>query len=118
MKKFFLPGLITIIIVFAIVFQKDLLAFGSSVIYYSPCDTPIPYAIGTIDEKFNVKSEELLADTKIASNVWSSTQNKPLFIYDPSSKFTINMEYDSRQALTTKISALNNDLKQKQENSP
>ncbi len=84
------------------------------IIYYSPCDTPITYSIGTIDKRFNVTPEELLTDAKAATNIWNATQNKQLFVYDPTSTFTINMVYDSRQALTSEITKLNSDLKQKQ----
>lgn len=82
--------------------------------YYSPCDTPIAYSIGIIDSRFNVTSEELLEDSKVAANIWNSTQNKQLFVYKPDSQFTINMVYDSRQALTSQINDLDNSLKQKQ----
>lgn len=93
---------------------QPIVSFAQHGFSYSPCDTPIPYSIGTIDSRFKVSSDELLTDTKIAANVWNATQNKPLFVYDPNSKFTINLVYDSRQALTSQIDRLNSDLKQKQ----
>jgi hypothetical protein len=82
--------------------------------YYSPCDIPIAYSIGIIDSRFNVTSEELLQDAKTAANIWSSTQNKTLFVYKPDASFTINMVYDSRQALTSQIDQLDSSLKQQQ----
>jgi peptidoglycan hydrolase CwlO-like protein len=85
-----------------------------SLFYYSPCDTPIVYSIGTIDPRFNVTSEELLEDSKVAANIWNTTQSKQLFVYKPNSNFTINMVYDSRQALTSQINQLDTSLKQKQ----
>jgi hypothetical protein len=90
------------------------LAVAAPVVYYSPCNTPIPYSIGSIDSRFNVTREELLIDAKTAANVWNTTQNKQLFIYDPDSKFTINMVYDDRQELTSKITEMNSNLKQQQ----
>lgn len=82
--------------------------------YYSPCDSPIGYSIGSIDSRFHVAPDELLTDAKAATNIWNTTQNKQLFVYDPNATFTINMVYDSRQALTSEITQLNSDLKQKQ----
>lgn len=84
------------------------------IVYFSPCDRPITYSIGTIDTRFQVTPDELLTDAKVAANVWSASQNRQLFEYDPKSTFTINMVYDSRQALTSEITKLNSDLKQKQ----
>ena len=89
-------------------------ATTKSVLYYSPCDYPIPFAIGTIDPKFEITKEELLEDTKAAGSIWSGTQGKQLFVYDPESKFTVNMVYDSRQELTSKITELNENLKEQQ----
>lgn len=83
--------------------------------FYSPCDTPITYSIGTIDKGFNTTKEELLSDAKKAANVWNASQNKNLLSYDPNSSFTINLIYDDRQALTGQISELNRDLKERQE---
>lgn len=86
----------------------------AKILYYSPCDTPISYSIGSIDTRFHVTTDELLTDAKAATNIWNTTQNKQLFMYDPNAAFTINMVYDSRQALTSEITQLNSDLKQKQ----
>lgn len=91
-----------------------LLVLASFYFRYTPCDTPIPFSIGTIDSRFHVTAEDLIIDTKKASDIWSNTQGKQLFVYKPGSDFTINMVYDSRQALTSKITKLNTDLKQQQ----
>ena len=91
------------------------MAGEKGLIYYSPCDTPIRYSIGTIDEGFTTTREELLTDSRKAANIWSAAVGKTLFEYDPNSEFTINLVYDSRQELTSKISAMDQGLKQKQE---
>lgn len=113
MKKVLLFILIPVIITIFL-FRTQIKTSAKDFIYYSPCDTPIPYSIGTIDSGFDVARDELLADVKEAATIWDTTQGKELFVYDPSSKFTINMVYDSRQALTSQITQLNSDLKQKQ----
>ena len=114
MKKAYLAVAALILIALGYLFRIQLLAFASPVVYYSPCDTPIAYSIGSIDSRFNVTKDELLVDAKTAANVWNTTQNKQLFSYDPKSTFTINMVYDDRQALTSKITEMNSNLKQKQ----
>ncbi len=101
---------------FGLLFKDPLYATTKSVFYYSPCDYPIPFAIGDIDSKFDITREELLEDTKTAGSIWSGTQGKQLFVYDPESDFTVNMVYDSRQELTSKITKLNDNLKEQQGN--
>jgi peptidoglycan hydrolase CwlO-like protein len=114
MKKLYFLVAALLVIGLGCLFRTQLLAIAAPVVYYSPCDTPIPYSIGSIDSRFNVTKEELLVDAKSAANVWNTTQNKQLFVYDPESKFTINMVYDDRQALTSKITEMNSNLKQQQ----
>lgn len=114
MKKLYFLLSILVIVAIGYLLRVQLLAIAAPIVYYSPCDTPIPYSIGSIDSRFNVTKDELLTDAKSAANVWNTTQNKQLFVYDPDSKFTINMVYDDRQALTSKITEMNSNLKQKQ----
>lgn len=97
-----------------LLFKDPLYATTRSILYYSPCDYAIPFAIGTIDPKFDITKDELLEDTEAAGAIWSGTQGKQLFVYDPEAKFTVNMVYDSRQELTSKITELNDNLKEQQ----
>lgn len=114
MSKVAILGFLLGVGILYFVFRNQANAAFASVIYYSPCDSPIKYSIGTIDPGFKTSKEELKTDAKIASNVWSATQNKPLFEYDPKASFTINLVYDSRQQLTSKITEMNSTLKEKQ----
>ncbi len=114
MKRIWIIAALVFLIAFFVVFTPQGKALMEKVVYYSPCDTSIAYSIGSIDSRFNVTSDELLTDAKAAANIWNTTQNKQLFVYDSNSTFTINMVYDSRQALTSEITQLNSDLKQKQ----
>lgn len=117
MKKVWVILIAVLILGIGLLFNKQLQTLAEKVFYYSPCDTPMAYSIGTIDSRFNVTPDELLTDSKIAANIWSITQNKQLFVYDPkATDFTINMVYDSRQELTTQINQMNTDLKQQQDN--
>ena len=114
MKRiYYLPiGLVVILLYF--VFRIPVNNAVLAVIYYSPCDYPLAYSIGSIDSRFKMTKEALITDAKIAGNVWSSSINKQLFVYDPKADFTINLVYDSRQELTNKITEMNKDLKEKQ----
>lgn len=115
MKKILIAAFILFLLVLPIfIFRTQVQSAFDSIYYYSPCDTPITYSIGTIDSGFNTTSEELLEDSKIAASIWNKALNKNLLEYDPSASFTINMVYDNRQELTSKINDLSEDLKQKQ----
>lgn len=78
--------------------------------YWSPCDAPIPYRIGTIDERFGLSLVEVNAATEQASDIWNTALGKQLFIHDTAATLTVNMVYDRRQSLHTQINQLENDL--------
>lgn len=114
MKRIWGIVLVVILAVVLVSFTANGKQLFEKIFFYSPCDRPIRYAIGTIDSRFHVTPDDLLTDTKAAANIWNMVENKQLFAYDPASTFTINMVYDSRQALTSKITQLNTDLKEQQ----
>lgn len=73
----------------------------------SPCKTPMRYAFGTFDPRFNISKEKLLQITKEAILVWEAAVGKTLFIYDEESRnLTINLIYDERQASTVNLGYL------------
>lgn len=85
--------------------------FVPKLISKSPCDTPIPYKIGRVDSQFNLKKEEFLNKIEESSGVWNNVKGKPLFVYDPKAALTIDLIYDEKQYLTTKINTLEEKLK-------
>jgi DNA repair exonuclease SbcCD ATPase subunit len=84
---------------------------ADKLLYQSPCDTPLPYRIGTIDSRFTLTQDQLLADIEQAGNTWNRAIGKTLFVYDPDAKMTINLVYDERQTLTTQLHSLDSELK-------
>ena len=76
----------------------------------NPCDRPIKYKIGVLDERFGVSKEDLLQMINQASNVWGITLNKKLFEYSPTGELTISLIYDERQATTQTNALLKADL--------
>lgn len=98
------------------VFQRNQIAAAAKdYVYFSPCETPLAYSVGEIDNRFNLSETELLRRAKIAAAIWEKAYGKPLFIYDESSPFTINAIYDERQELSTETQI--KDTKLKEENS-
>ncbi len=114
MKRIYYLPIGLVLLVLYVVFRLPINNAVLAIIYYSPCDTPIPYSVGSIDSRFETTKEDLITDAKIASNIWNNSIDRQLFVYDPNSDFTINLVYDSRQELTHKITEMNKDLKEKQ----
>ncbi|MGH7246034.1 MAG: matrixin family metalloprotease [Candidatus Levyibacteriota bacterium] len=113
MKKRFLFLLFAVFVLGGMyfVFDKQINSLANNVLYYSPCNSPIHYAIGNIDPRFNISSSQVSADILQAGNIWNSAENKQLFTYDPQGKLVISFVYDQRQALNSQIQNLDQTLK-------
>ena len=108
--------LIVIVVLGTGLFYKDsAVATFNNAYYVSTCDTPLRYKIGTIDERFNVTHDEFLSTIRQASSVWGNIVGKNLFVHDKKGDLTINLVYDKRQALTTEINTLQNQIQNQKE---
>lgn len=75
-------------------------------LYYSPCDASLTYKLGSIDHRFNLSKDQLIAHTRTASTLWNDAAGKQLVVYDPDAVLTVNLVYDRRQALNQEISSI------------
>lgn len=114
MKKILFLCLLISLIFPLILFRRQSLLLVHKIFYYSQCNDPIKYSLGTIDPGFNTTADQLLGDSKSAANIWNSMYNKQLLEYDPNSDFKINLVYDKRQELNSKINDLSTELSNKQ----
>jgi len=80
---------------------------------YSPCSPPVRYQIGSIDKHFGLTEKALLADLSQSQGIWEVSYEKNLFVYDPEGTIslskrliTINLVYDDRQQLNSKVKQL------------
>lgn len=76
---------------------------------YSLCDEPIYYKIGQIDKEFGLSKDKLLAFTNQAGDIWNEKANRRLFVYRENGgerDLTIDLKFDKRQALKTKLDNL------------
>ncbi len=62
------------------------------------CVHPIPYAIGTVDPRFDITKTELITNTKTAVAIWNKAAGKTILTYDPTAALKVNLIYDSREA--------------------
>lgn len=87
--------------------------FGYGLYVYplpTPCDHPVEYKIGNIDSRFGVSKEEFLNNTRQAAHAWEQATGRSLFTYKSDAVLSINLLYDERQALTTKIQGYQKNL--------
>lgn len=76
-----------------------------------PCTEPIAYRIGTLDPRFGVSEEELVADLEVSSRIWEDALGgKDLFVYDAEAGLTVSLVYDERQQTTTHVQELTHNI--------
>lgn len=110
MKKIFWAIILVVLLVLGYQNRTALAYHAKHFGYYSVCDAPTRYKIGTIDNRFNITKDELLSSIEDANAIWSNAAGKPLFVYDPEGPLTISLQYDERQSLNTQINQLDSRL--------
>ena len=76
----------------------------------SVCDVPITYRLGIIDNRFNVSPDEFLKDIQESEEIWEKPIAKNIFQFDQSGAISINLIFDERQELHSKIDSLEGQL--------
>lgn len=109
-KTLYLVIFILIIALFISFFNSNVHAFSKEDLYFSYCDRPITYKLGTIDSQFNQTTQELKQNIETAASLWNEEYGKDIFVYDENAPLSINLVYDGRQLFSNKISNLENQL--------
>lgn len=112
MKKLIVLIVFIVLAVVGVLNEKALAAEANNLLYYSPCNTPQTFRIGTIDPRFHISKAQLLQDAIDAGSVWKNSKGMILMQYNPKSAMPINMVYDQRQSLDTQINTMNNQAAQ------
>ncbi len=81
----------------------------------APCTRPIIYSLGTIDNRFGVSREQFVNDIAQAASLWSLAAGKNLFSFDTKGGVTMNLIYDSRQAITQQEAQIKTTISQTNE---
>ena len=112
MRKIFNIFLLCVFILLPLLYftYSPFKTFLNQYIYFSYCDKPLRYSIGTVDPRFNISQSEFLQDIKQAQGIWENINQKNLFEYDSSSLLNFSMVYDNRQSLNTQIGGLEGKL--------
>jgi peptidoglycan hydrolase CwlO-like protein len=96
------------------IYKEPVVTYAKNLAYISPCEEPRTYRIGSIDPKYNLNKYEFISKIQSASDIWSDHYGKNLFIYDAKGDIEINLVYDQRSFLSTKINDLNSQVKARQ----
>jgi len=71
-----------------------------------PCEEPLTYRLGRIDERFGITRMEFSIAVRKAAAVWGKPLARELFREDPQGAIEINLIYDYRQETSDKLKQL------------
>jgi len=71
-----------------------------------PCEEPLTYRIGRIDERFGLTRLDFSMAVRKAAAVWGQPLSRELFREDPQGKIEIHLIYDYRQETSDKLRQL------------
>ena len=72
-----------------------------------PCQEPLTYRIGKVDERFGLSRQEFADSVRKAALVWAKPFSRDLFREDSKGAIEINLIYDYRQESTDRLKSLN-----------
>jgi len=73
---------------------------------HRPCEEPLTYRIGKIDERFGLSTKEVSDMTVTAASLWGKAISRELFQESPTGAIEITFVYDYRQEATDKLKML------------
>jgi hypothetical protein len=72
-----------------------------------PCEEPLTYRIGPVDERFGLSRGEFSLAIQKAATIWGQPLSRQLFREDPQGAIEISLVYDYRQEAADKLKNLN-----------
>jgi hypothetical protein len=89
--------------VLATVAVVGVVGFSYSFLLSGPCERPLAYRVGTLDERFGISTSTAQSLLLEAEAVWEQEVERELFVYDPEADFTVNFIFDERQETTNTV---------------
>lgn len=83
----------------------------ASYIYYSPCERTIFYSAGSVDPRFGISQDKFIRLIDDAAKSWNEVTGKPFLMRAAEDSVSVNMVYDERQQLSSKVVNLQDTLK-------
>ncbi|MFN2375914.1 MAG: matrixin family metalloprotease [Candidatus Binatia bacterium] len=62
-----------------------------------PCESPLTYRLGSVDNRFGISEREFLSILRRAEQVWEDTGRRDLFRYAEDGELVVHLIYDDRQ---------------------
>jgi DNA repair exonuclease SbcCD ATPase subunit len=72
-----------------------------------PCQEPLTYRIGKVDERFDLSRQEFDVAVGMAAAMWGKPLSRELFREDPTGAIEVNLIYDYRQEASDRLKKLN-----------
>jgi len=73
----------------------------------SPCQEPLTYRIGKVDERFGLSRQEFAIAVYMAAAIWGKPLSHELFREDHNGAIAINLVYDYRQEAADNLKKIN-----------
>lgn len=86
-----------------------IIALGGVIALYSlgafagPCEQPVAYRVGEVDSRFGISTSTVRDLLFQAEEVWETSIDRDLFVYDPEADFVVNFIFDDRQETTEQV---------------
>ncbi len=96
--------------VITILAAVGIIGFIANDLFVGPCERPIAYQIGSIDEEFDISTSTARSHLSAAETVWEQAVDKELFTYDPEAELQVNFVFDMRQRRTNEVNQLESEL--------
>lgn len=88
--------------------------FGSDGTVVSPCNEPLTFNVGEIDERFLISKNELIDVIKLVTGVWSDVAGVPAAAYAANGEVSVHLVYDEQQQLTDRESAFSSRIRERE----
>ena len=111
MKKIFYLALFLVILMVGYINIDQLESYARGQLYYSICETPKTYRIGSIDDRYNMSSDDFLIHLQNAEKIWEDRWDGNLFEYKSDGDIEVNLVYDQRSFLSGQINQLDSQVR-------
>jgi DNA repair exonuclease SbcCD ATPase subunit len=81
----------------------------------APCEQPLTYQIGEIDDRYDITQKELASVMKEVEDLWFTAMDKDLLNYSEDGKVVVNLVYGEEQERSEREKKLSNRIEIKKE---
>lgn len=105
----------SVILILVLAFQwinsKEYASDGSVV---PPCNEPLTFRVGDIDERFSISKDELIEVIEHVTGVWSDVTGVPAAAYSADGEVSVHLVYNEQQQLTDREREFSNRIRERE----